>query len=181
MFADQDGGTRRTILRSMLFFIILGTLPFYLLGFIVLGSSRGEAETTLTEQPTVTLTPLGADLTATETPTLTPTSNATATQINPLQPTPIQFVPPTRVPATITPLPTAVIPTDTPAPSLTPNVDRDGDGILDHNDHCPIEAGPPNNSGCPLPDSDGDGVPNQGDACPQEPGTAENNGCPEVV
>jgi len=179
MYEESAGGTRRTILRSMLFFIILGTLPFYLLGFIVLGSGgSSNAETALTEEPTVTLTPLGADITETPTNTPTPTRDATSTQISPLQPTPLQFVPPTRIPPTATPIP-IIIPTDTPAPTLTPNVDSDGDGLLDHNDNCPTDPGPPGNSGCPLPDRDGDGILDNNDQCPDEPGPRSNNGCPE--
>ncbi len=58
-------------------------------------------------------------------------------------------------------------------------VDRDGDGILDVDDACPDERGPPDNDGCPDPDRDGDGVPDRIDDCPDEPGPVENAGCPE--
>jgi outer membrane protein OmpA-like peptidoglycan-associated protein len=58
-----------------------------------------------------------------------------------------------------------------------PDPDNDGDGILDVDDACPNDAGPPENNGCPDPDRDGDGVPDRIDNCPDEPGTVENQGC----
>jgi len=58
-------------------------------------------------------------------------------------------------------------------------VDTDGDGILDVDDACPNEPGPPENDGCPDLDRDGDGVPDRVDDCPDEPGSVENQGCPE--
>lgn len=56
--------------------------------------------------------------------------------------------------------------------------DRDGDGVLDTEDHCPDVAGPAENNGCPWPDTDGDGVIDRDDKCPNEYGAVENNGCP---
>ena len=61
-----------------------------------------------------------------------------------------------------------------------PDPDNDGDGILDVDDQCPNEPGPPENNGCPDPDRDGDGVPDRVDNCPDEPGTVENHGCQEA-
>src|SRR5690606_6683669 len=143
MFAEGNG---KTFLRGILFFIIIGTLPFYMMGFYVLangGNSPSEAETTLTAD--ATLTPLGADVSSTPTLTPSPTSNATATDIDPLQPTPFQFIPPTRIP-TNTP---TQIPTNTPVPTNTPLPtavgDRDGDGVLDNVDSCPDTAGTQSN------------------------------------
>lgn len=57
-------------------------------------------------------------------------------------------------------------------------VDTDRDGILDTDDACPDEPGPPENQGCPESDRDGDGVVDRLDACPDEPGPPENEGCP---
>ena len=57
--------------------------------------------------------------------------------------------------------------------------DRDGDGIADKDDACPDQAGPKELNGCP--DRDGDGVPDKDDACPDTPGPAYNKGCPEVT
>jgi hypothetical protein len=176
MLAQSGSGRNRLLLRSVLFFIILGTLPFYVLAFIVLASAGGNRSSDqATPTQAVTLTPLGAELTATTTATITPTRIGTATQLSPLQPTPFQFIPPTRLPTSTA---TAIsIPTDTPAPTLTPSTDSDGDGVLDHLDNCRLNAGPVSNGGCPV-DSDGDGVANPVDACPNQPGSAANNGCP---
>jgi hypothetical protein len=68
-----------------------------------------------------------------------------------------------------------------PAPAVhAQESDRDGDGTPDRSDHCPDEAGPKENNGCPVkdPDSDGDGVPDSMDRCPREVGRRENGGCP---
>ncbi len=59
--------------------------------------------------------------------------------------------------------------------------DADGDGVPDHDDLCPDEAGPAENAGCPETgsgDSDGDGIEDSVDLCPEEPGLAEHAGCP---
>jgi neutral/alkaline ceramidase-like enzyme/hemolysin type calcium-binding protein len=65
----------------------------------------------------------------------------------------------------------------------TPPLDSDGDGVLDTDDQCPAEAGPPSNGGCPITppppdDGDGDGVPDAADQCPQTPGPIDGFGCP---
>lgn len=60
-----------------------------------------------------------------------------------------------------------------------PNLDSDGDGVLDSQDNCPNESGPASNNGCPGElDTDGDGVPDSQDDCPNEFGLASNDGCP---
>jgi OOP family OmpA-OmpF porin len=65
--------------------------------------------------------------------------------------------------------------------------DRDRDGVLDHDDACPEQAGvktsDPKTNGCPAPaDRDSDGVVDANDACPDVPGPKSNdpatNGCP---
>ena len=56
-------------------------------------------------------------------------------------------------------------------------VDTDGDGIYDHEDACPEEAGLAAFNGCP--DSDNDGIEDSKDDCPNEAGLAEFNGCPD--
>jgi OOP family OmpA-OmpF porin len=68
-------------------------------------------------------------------------------------------------------------------PEKTAPLDTDGDGILDVDDACPNEPGPPETNGCPDPDRDGDGVPDRVDNCPDEPGTLANQGCqdPQLV
>jgi OmpA-OmpF porin, OOP family len=55
--------------------------------------------------------------------------------------------------------------------------DTDGDGVPDHEDDCPLEAGLPELNGCP--DRDGDGIPDKDDACPDQPGPAALQGCPD--
>lgn len=56
--------------------------------------------------------------------------------------------------------------------------DTDGDGIYDHEDACPEEAGLEIFNGCP--DSDGDGIQDSKDDCPNTAGLAEFNGCPDT-
>ncbi len=60
--------------------------------------------------------------------------------------------------------------------SLGSDKDRDGDGIPDKIDKCPLKPGPKIFNGCP--DSDHDGIPDNEDGCPTQPGPARNNGCP---
>lgn len=66
-------------------------------------------------------------------------------------------------------------------PVDTFTLDKDGDGVPDHLDHCPDTPKdiPVDVNGCPL-DSDGDGVPDYLDNCPTVPGSKNNLGCPEV-
>lgn len=112
---------RRRFLRIGLFFIILGTLPFYCAGFVLLGTA-GRGETRQAGTTTPTYTPIGLDRSASSTPFPTLALPLTATQLGPLRPTPLQFNPPPVFPtATFFFPPTAVfIPTATLAPTLTP-------------------------------------------------------------
>jgi OmpA-OmpF porin, OOP family len=55
--------------------------------------------------------------------------------------------------------------------------DRDGDGIPDHLDACPDQAGEASAQGCP--DADADGVPDHLDACVDIPGQSSAQGCPD--
>ena len=123
LFASADGSQRN--LRVILFVIILATLPFYCLGFILWGA----APQTL-GLPGVTATATLPPNTALPTTTASSTSELlpfiTATSISPLQPTPLQFFPPgggnvNPIPPTaFIPATQVVIPTSTPAPTLTP-------------------------------------------------------------
>ena len=54
--------------------------------------------------------------------------------------------------------------------------DHDGDGVVDLQDTCPLEQGPPPD-GCPIRDRDADGFPDPKDECPLEAGVAPT-GCP---
>jgi OOP family OmpA-OmpF porin len=67
-----------------------------------------------------------------------------------------------------------------PAPKVIPppDVDTDGDGILDSRDQCPTVAGVAKYNGCPVPDTDNDGLKDDVDQCPTVPGLAKYNGCP---
>jgi outer membrane protein OmpA-like peptidoglycan-associated protein len=63
-------------------------------------------------------------------------------------------------------------------PEQCPDLDDDGDGILNRDDRCPLEKGLAQYHGCPEPDRDHDGVPDSVDKCPDEPGPKERQGCP---
>ena len=71
-----------------------------------------------------------------------------------------------------------------------PDLDDDGDGILDVDDTCPLVAedydGDRDEDGCPEGregDRDGDGIPDDIDQCPDEPedfdGFQDDDGCPD--
>jgi len=64
--------------------------------------------------------------------------------------------------------------------------DKDGDGVLDKDDNCPMLPGPASNHGCPLEapkDRDGDGILDEVDKCPDQPedkdGFQDEDGCPD--
>ena len=67
------------------------------------------------------------------------------------------------------------------------DADRDGDGIPDRLDKCPLEAedvdGYMDQDGCPDPDNDNDEIPDRDDKCPNEPedrdGFDDEDGCPD--
>ena len=65
-------------------------------------------------------------------------------------------------------------------PDQCPNLDDDGDGIVNRDDACPTEKGIPETRGCPAKDSDNDGVPDHLDKCPDKAGAADNEGCPRA-
>ncbi len=65
-----------------------------------------------------------------------------------------------------------------------PDIDNDGDGILDTDDQCANEPeGEPDGfedeDGCPDLDDDGDGIPDVDDACRMITGVESANGCPD--
>ncbi|MFO0686598.1 MAG: OmpA family protein [Sandaracinus sp.] len=78
---------------------------------------------------------------------------------------------------------------DAPPPPPPQPGDRDGDGILDPDDHCPDQPedrdGYQDEDGCPeTQDSDGDGLDDDHDLCPAEAedmdGFQDSDGCPEL-
>ncbi len=113
---------RRRSLRIVLFLVILATVPFYCVGFLLI--SLPPERVTPTPQATGTLPPAGR----TATPTLLPTSIPlqSVTPLSPLLPTPGQFnpgqvvVPPPVFFPTLTPFVPPTIPIPTAAPTLTP-------------------------------------------------------------
>ncbi len=56
--------------------------------------------------------------------------------------------------------------------------DKDGDGIPDQDDQCPVIPGFIRYHGCPVPDRDGDGIDDEHDSCIAVPGLAGYHGCP---
>jgi outer membrane protein OmpA-like peptidoglycan-associated protein len=62
-----------------------------------------------------------------------------------------------------------------------PGLDRDGDGVSNLGDGCPLVAedrdGFEDSDGCPDTDNDADGVPDEKDKCPLQVGPVENQGC----
>jgi hypothetical protein len=104
---------RRRRTHRLLIFIILGTLPCYFCGIVLLVGFSGPSAT-----PTPTLT---ASVTPSETPTFQPTITPSITPGGPtltaLPNTPTQFSPATRTP---TPSVTST-PTNTPTTTITPN------------------------------------------------------------
>jgi uncharacterized repeat protein (TIGR01451 family) len=72
----------------------------------------------------------------------------------------------------------------TSAPASRPReLDRDGDGIMDSADKCPMQAedqdGWQDDDGCPDPDNDQDGVLDVADRCMNVAGLADLAGCPD--
>lgn len=72
-------------------------------------------------------------------------------------------------------------PGQTHTPEQCPDLDDDGDGVLNKDDACPTVSGLAELKGCPAKDTDGDRVPDHLDKCPTEPGPADNEGCPRAV
>ena len=74
-----------------------------------------------------------------------------------------------------------------PPPVAKPDVDTDGDGIVDRLDKCPTDPedkdGFEDEDGCPDPDNDKDGVPDVTDKCPNVPedkdAFEDEDGCPD--
>lgn len=104
---------RRNIMRGILLAIIIGTLPFYCLGFFLWGTAPDP--NAAQPSPTASLTPIGGDAT-TAAPTLTDIFIVTST-LPTLAPTSGQFFP-TSPPRLLTDTP-VLFPTASNAPTLT--------------------------------------------------------------
>lgn len=187
----QGQSSRNQGLRLLMILIIAGAFPFYCFAIYFIGSAPIDVPAAIRASetpagPVPTFTPLGANLFLTPSATSAPPALATHTPLSPPIRTPVQFVPPTAIPAqtiavpTIaqpSPFPTHVAPTPTDAGAAEP-ADADFDGIGDAADQCPNEYGYADNQGCPYADDeDRDGIRDAADACPREfaPGTAR--GC----
>lgn len=105
-----------------------------------------------------------------------------------LQPALLKKLAPVRTPQTPRAPERAPAPEGAPARAPTPkNADRDGDGIFDSKDACPVVPedmdGFQDADGCPDPDNDKDGVLDRLDACPNSPetmnGFKDGDGCPD--
>ena len=96
---------RRRLYRAVFLGITVLTLPFYCIGFALLGSSPGG-----NRLPTATITPIGANRTQTATQTRAPVTTTT------LLPTSAQ-----QQPTSFIPQPTVFIPTFNP-PTLAPTL-----------------------------------------------------------
>ena len=124
-FSSGENGQRN--LRVVLFIIILATLPFYCLGFILWGAAPANPGARDIATSTPTLPPLTRTVTRQPSPTSGFGPLVTVTSLSPLQPTPRQFLPPGGVnpgaplPPTryLSPTP-FIIDIPTAAPTLTP-------------------------------------------------------------
>ncbi len=165
------GMRRKQNLRLVLFVIILATLPFYCVGFMLWGSApQSAAVRTPTGSATVraTVTPL-----ATRTPVGFATIPGGFPTSGPLPSTPGQFFPPPVQPTFAFPSATFVFPpTASPAPTLTQPVFASATPI-------PANTSTPLPFDTPIPDSDGDGVPDNLDPCPGQP--YPGTGCPPTA
>ncbi len=96
----------------------------------------------------------------------------------------IAYAPPPKKAAPPPPPPAPVVDPCAPGQAHTaaqcPNLDDDGDGILNKDDACPTVAGIPEEKGCPAKDTDKDGIFDHQDKCPTQAGPKENGGCPDT-
>lgn len=185
----QGQSERNQCLRLLMLLIIVGTFPFYAYGIYRIGSAPVEIApdpATRTAASAPSLTPLGAgQLMA---PTFTPLAQELArnTPLSRLPATPVQYVPPTALPAqtiaaqtVVSPSPIPIAATATPESAATAREpDADLDGVADADDNCPDEHGFADNRGCPWPDDpDRDGIRGEADRCPLEFAPNSPRGC----
>lgn len=182
----QGGERRNERLRLLMLLIIAGTVPFYCLAILLIGSAPVagyRARASDTAAPAASVTPLGADMVLSPRASAGPPRQATITPLSLPRDTPAQFVPPSPIPVTAPPTPLSPSPTatdePTPRPTATPGIgDADFDGTLDDVDNCPEEYGAAENAGCPwLDDPDRDGLRGDADLCPNEFAPDTVRGC----
>ena len=183
----QGSSNRNQSLRLLMLLIIFGTIPFYCVGIILIGSAPiGDAAAiaTATELSNATFTPLGAEQLASPTQIAQPTLYPSLTPLSVLLPTPGQYIPPTSAPTDHFVAQTDVSPSPA-APTATSElystfviIDADGDGITDADDGCPNEFGYADNDGCPYEDDpDRDGFRGDADFCPNDWAPGSARGC----
>ena len=186
----QGQSSRNQSLRLLMILIIAGTFPFYCFAIYFIGSAPVDVPaairaTDTPSGPAPTFTPLGANLFPTPSATSLPPAFATNTPLSLPIRTPVQFVPPTAIPAQTIVAQTVVSPspvvTAAPASESATSAgpaDADFDGIADAVDKCPNEYGYADNQGCPYADDeDRDGIRDALDACPNEFAPGSARGC----
>lgn len=184
----QAGSNRNERLRLLMLLIIAATFPFYCYAVFVMGSAPvalPAARATETARPVASFTPLGAELFLSPSPTAGQPRLATMTPLSLPLATPVQFLPPTPLPADTAVAQTPASPTPPAPPSITPRPtatpgagDADSDGVLNDVDNCPDEYGAAENEGCPWPDDpDRDGMRGAVDLCPNEFAPESPRGC----
>ena len=185
----QGQSNRNQSLRLLMLLVIAGTFPFYCLAIYLIGSAPFEwspaqaIEQTATQA--FTFTPLGANLFSTSTATEGPPHLATNTPLSLPIRTPVQFVPPTAIPAQtivaqtiVSPSPIVTAAVTATATRAAGSADADFDGIADDDDSCPNEFGYADNQGCAYADDiDRDGIRDAADACPNEFAPGSARGC----
>ena len=186
----QGQSNRNQSLRLLMLLVIAGTFPFYCLAIYLIGSAPADgraARVTVTATPVQSFTPLGANLFFTSTATEGPPHLATNTPLSLPIRTPVQFVPPTAIPAQTIVAQTIVSPSPIMTEEATATAtaaaaagspDADFDGIADDADSCPNEFGYADNQGCAYADDiDRDGIRDAADACPNEFAPGSARGC----
>lgn len=180
----QGSSNRNQNLRLLMLIVIVGTLPFYCLGIMIIGSAPAAnvaPTATAAQLSDATFTPLSGGQAGWAGATISPVRIPTVTPLSALQPTPRQFIPPTLIsvsPTLVASSPTALEASPTRRFSVGGPADRDGDGSPDSADDCPEEYGFAENAGCPYPDDpDRDGIRAEADRCPNEFAPGTRNGC----
>ncbi len=192
----QGQSSRNQSLRLLMILIIAGTFPFYCFAIYFIGSAPVDVPaairaTDTPSGPAPTFTALGANLFLTPAATSGPPALATNTPLSLPIRTPIQFVPPTAIPAqtivaqtVVSPSPIVAEATSTATATATAPgngagpADADFDGIADAADQCPDNYGYADNQGCPYDDDeDRDGIRDAADACPNEFAPGAARGC----
>ncbi len=183
----QAQSERNQCLRLLMLLIIVATFPFYAIAIFIIGSAPVEnaaIQATQTAKQAASVTPLGAMEAPVPTNTPLALPAASHTPLSALRATPVQYVPPTALPAqtivaqtVVSPTPIAIAASPTAAATTGP-ADADRDGVPDNEDRCREEFGFADNAGCPYADdADRDGIRAAADRCPGEFAPNTPRGC----